>query len=190
MLDTASMPTPVLRKTDFYRRWRAMEFGNRGHSWDTLDEVMASNLPGPFAIRYKVPGSRFMRYHIHKSELRSVAEQFIQDGANPSLFEFSPMQPDGKLVLQGEVQGDHYGLSLFFSRAKKPMRVALAESGKQVHGLQAKMILQGACDSSSLDDLLQLVERFPDHVIEFSVYSCHVGVIPKRNTVIWEVRKF
>ncbi len=136
-----------------------MEFGNRGHTWDTVSDVLKSDHPGPFAIRYKIAGSPWCRYRIAKNELKSAAEEFIAQGAKYHLMEFSPMQPDEKIILQGEVQRDHRGLCLFASRDKTPMRKALL-TAKQYFGAAAKSVLSWACDSASLDDLLLLTDRY------------------------------
>jgi hypothetical protein len=56
--------------------------------------------------------------------------------------------------------------------------------------LEAKITLRRYLDSSSYDDLMDLVETFPEHVIEFGAYETNLGNIPGRNTVIWEVRKY
>jgi hypothetical protein len=183
------MCAPVKYKQDFYRRWREGEFGNRGHSWDTVKATLSSGLPGPFAIRYRVPGSRWMRYTIPREELQAATDEFIADGADLELMEYSPMQPDDKLKLQGEVSEDHRGMNLFYSRDKVPMRKALL-SAKQVHGATAERVLDWACDPSSRDDIKSMLDNYPKHVIEFSTYDCHVGIIPRRNTVIWEVRQY
>lgn len=180
----------VLSKRGFYDRWRAMEFGNRVHSWDTIAEVNASGLPGPFAIRYRTPGSPWCQYHIEKEKLQEVADKFIALGANPALMEFSPMHKENRLVLQGEVQRDHRGLCLLFSTAKAPMRVALSKAGQSVFGYTATQVLSSVMDAASYMDLRELLDSYPDHVIEFSTYSVNVGIIPGRNTVIWEVRKY
>jgi hypothetical protein len=180
---------PVRTKQDFYRRWRGMEFGNRNHSFDTIDEVMKCKLPGPFAIRYKIPGSKWMRYHIPKAELRAVADGFVAQGARRELLEFSDMQRDEYIVLQGEAQRDHRGLCLFVSQDKLPMRQALL-SAKQYFSPRAERVLEWACDAASVDCIRDLLDQYPGHVVEFSAYSRKVGVIPNRNTLIWEVRAY
>jgi len=182
--------SPVLNKSDFYRRWQNMEFGNRSQSWNTLRAVLASKHPGPFAIRYKVAGSKWCRYHILRAALRGVTQQFISEGAQAALMEFSPMQPDQHLIAQGEVQVDHRGLCVLFSREKAPMRVALATQSRQVFGVVATKVLEWACDPQSASDIVSIAEAYTGHVIEFSAYSRAVGVIPNRNTVIWEVRRY
>lgn len=181
---------PVLSKKNFYKRWRDMEFGNRGHSWDTLREAMASEVGGLFAIRYKTPGSKWMRYNIPKQDLKAVADEFLADGAKEHLLEYSPMQDDSHIRLQGEVQLDHRGLCLLYSTEKLPMRQALAKSPRNATGATAASVLRWACDDASFTDISDLLERYPAHVVEFSSYGRSVGVIPNRNTIIWEVRLY
>lgn len=179
---------PVKTKQDFYRRWRDMEFGNRNHSFDTIEQVMKSGLPGPFAIRYKIPGSKWMRYHIPRSDLKTVADEFVSQGARQELLEFSDMQRDEFIVLQGEAQRDDRGLCLFVSRDKVPMRQALLNA-RQYFGVAAERVLDWACDGASADCIRELLDRYAGHVVEFSAYSRKVGVLG-RNTLIWEVRAY
>jgi hypothetical protein len=49
---------------------------------------------------------------------------------------------------------------------------------------------QAAPIPASYGDLQELLERFPDWVIEFATYSCEVGCIARRNTVFWEIRNY
>ena len=44
-------------------------------------------------------------------------------------------------------------------------------------------------DPSSLDDIIGLVDDYPEHVVEFSTFSVNVGLL-QRPTVIWEVRRY
>ena len=45
-------------------------------------------------------------------------------------------------------------------------------------------------NENSYDDLMELVELYPEHVIEFSATEGEVGLIRGRNHVVWEVRLY
>jgi hypothetical protein len=57
-------------------------------------------------------------------------------------------------------------------------------------GLRANFVLKQHVDSSSLDDVMDLIATFPDAVIEFATFTRNVGVLPRRKTVIFEVREY
>lgn len=102
----------------------------------------------------------------------------------------SAMAPTERTVAQGEVLNSEQGLTLRFSRVKKPMREALAEEERTVVGLRAYFFLQTFCNAKSWEWLKVLLERYPDHVVEFSCYEVCWGTEPGYNTVYWEVRRY
>lgn len=69
------------------------------------------------------------------------------------------------------------------------MREAMKHA-KRATGLRAQMILKELLWPSSYDDLMDLIDLFPEHVIEFGAHTRAVGVLPHRNTVVWEVRAY
>jgi hypothetical protein len=54
----------------------------------------------------------------------------------------------------------------------------------------AKMLLAKHMNPNSLNDLKDLIEKYPAHVYEFSCLAECFGTVPHRNTVIWEVRSY
>lgn len=42
----------------------------------------------------------------------------------------------------------------------------------------------------SLSDLRELLQLYPDHVVEFTALDSNLGTLPGRNAVIWEVRQY
>jgi hypothetical protein len=99
------------------------------------------------------------------------------------------MAPTEQTLIQGEVQRGVGGLDLTYTTVTKPMRDALREKTEHIHGIQATRLLQYFMNEYSWDWLLTLLDRYPDHVIEFSVYGCEWGTVPGHNTVFWEIRK-
>jgi len=103
-------------------------------------------------------------------------------------YRFNEPMPDESLILQGEVVNKCGKLWLAYCRDKVTMRVALGNL-THVVGLQARMILKGACDATSFVWIEELLERYPNHAIEFSAFEKKVGHL-NLNTVIWEVRRY
>ena len=120
--------------------------------------------------------------------------------------------PEGKVTLQGEVVRTTKGLEGFLCERREMERSILTDRieyapllGRGVppmrftvkHGfhrttsyLETRMLLAKYMDAASRDDLDMLLEQYPDAAIEFACFSVYVGVIPRRNSVIWEVRNY
>ena len=70
------------------------------------------------------------------------------------------------------------------------MREALAEQFEVVVGLQADQMLRREMTPSSYEDWRLLLDKYPGHVLEVSIYGCCLGDIPSRNALVWEVRRY
>lgn len=116
------------------------------------------------------------------AQWRSEGRDFIMDDG----------APDQYRNLQGEVIRTEKGMEGFLDLVGKlPMRPAMAAGHMKHYGyLQTKLLLERYMDPSSRDDLEEIFELFPDHAVEFSCFSVYVGVLPRRNTLFWEVRLY
>ena len=179
---------PVTNKADFYRRFTAGEFGNHGPMWETYRDYRASGYRGNIAIRTRTPGGR-CDYHIPRRQVPERIRDFRLNGYGDEMMQFSAMAPDDKIAVQGEAMFADTGLKLFVSFMKVPMRVALLAAGRHIEGLRAAALLRHYADPDSFDWIMHLLEEFPGHTVEFGCYTCPWGVVPGRNTVIWEVRR-
>lgn len=187
---------PILTKSDFVRRYSEGEFGNHSPTWSGYPEWAADNPPGDnlhnniqlFHIRNRVAGAMTW-YNVPKYAMEESWTAALQQFDARQLY-ISAMAPTERTTLQGEVLSDYRGLSLRFTKVRKPMREAFADEERMAIGLRAYFILQTACNSRSWDWLKVLLERYPDHVIEFSCYERCWGTEPGHNTIIWEVRRY
>ena len=102
---------------------------------------------------------------------------------------YNEAAPDHALLIQDEVMLSTEYISLFYSQEKTTMRKAL-QRGQHTGGLRALCLLRQHLFPSSWEDIQELLERFPDSVIEFSAFEYAVGFLRNRNTVIWEVRNY
>lgn len=180
---------PVLTKKDFVERYLAGEFGNRAPSWATLDEFRAGDYRGKAHLRNRVAGGETY-YNIEAADISALWEK----QERPELWYCSGMAPHDLNLLQGEVVQSHNqaGLDLYYSDViGKPMRDALAERSYQVHGVRSSLVLREYLDANSYDWLMELLQRYPYHVVEISVFSKPWGTLfPLFNTVVWEVRSY
>lgn len=174
----------ITNKRDMYSRYLTGAFGNMVAAYQSVEAAKQ----GPEWQRGWLQGIRSVRvggrcdYNVPPGEVEERLRTW------PGEWVIQAMQPDAELLLQGEVTREP-DLYLYGSTVKKPMRLALAEGGFSVYGLRAKSYLETYLDPPSYDNLMELLARWPDHIVEFSAYACPVGVL-KQNTVIWEVRKY
>jgi hypothetical protein len=118
--------------------------------------------------------------------------------------------PNLSAILQGEMVRTEKGLEGYFCEratmtvadletlAKNgyptglpPMRWTMAAGYHQPMGyLQTMMALRRCLDPASFEDVMLLLQWYPEAAIELAAFSCPVGVLPRRNTIIWEVRDY
>lgn len=188
---------PVLTKRDMTRRWIAGEFGNKIDAWPSVTQFMAdcnaNRWPQdrPVALRNYEPGSPHCYYDLLPNDAVNLYGKLIfLDGVAPdSIYVNDSCNPDDKLVIQGEVSREPGGLHLRYSTVQKKMRLALAEDERYAIGAAANAILDHYVDASSREWIDELLDRYPDHVIEFSTFSVPWGSL-NLPTIIWEVRMY
>lgn len=182
---------PVLNKRNFVERFRKNEFGNRGPTWETIHEFLKADYSGLVHIRNRVAGGKTY-YNIPDYLVEPTFNRAsMEPGVRRDQFYFAAMAPHDRNLIQGEVMRTHQGLYLFYSLAKnKPMREALAESPRETYGIIAQLLLENLMCPASYEWTNTLLDRYPDHVIEFSTFDCEWGVLPGYNSVWWEVRAY
>jgi hypothetical protein len=167
-------------KNDFFRRWMALEFGNRPHIWLSQKDLRASGWTKSVTARRRTGGE--CHYWITVTE--ALESRFAE-------FTFNEALPDDRLIIQGEVchLGGH--LHLFYSLATVPMLEALRTNGKNLDGVHAWHLMEAKMDTLGYDAVRELLDAYEEPcVVEFGTYSCSAGVIPGHRTLIWEVRAY
>ena len=128
--------------------------------------------------------------HIPADAVTAKIREWAEEGIDPELITFHESMPDESLQIQGEVARDVGGLNLSYSvERRQAMREAM-EHPSLASGLSARLILEYFLDANSREDIDMLLDLYPDAVIEFGTYERDVGLLPRRNTVIWEVRNY
>lgn len=180
---------PVLTKRDFVERYQsgAGEFGNRAPTWNTYEEFKASGYKGLVHLRNRIAGGPTW-YNIPADEVWFKFCEVCTVMSGRDIY-FSGMAPHDRNLLQGEVCQSTEHLSLTYSTVPNlPMRDALTRKLQTAEGIRAVLLLRTNLCPNSYEWLQQLLDLYPDHVIEFSAFSCEWGTIPGFNTVFWEVR--
>lgn len=189
--DLSVQRLPVLCKKDFVRRYAQGEFGNASPTWDSWGHWVEAGYPcwpGPYHIRSRIKGGDTW-YNVWGTALGITWRMACEQVGRQNLY-ISAMAPTELTVLQGEVQEGLWGWDLTYSRVKLPMREALAVDMQCLRGLAVRLLLRGAMNDLSYYWLQQLLQWYPDHVVEFSVYGKCWGTLAGYNTVFWEVRRY
>ena len=183
------MKSPVTSKRDFTKRFQTGEFGNRTETWNTLDEVMRSGHPGSTLIHIRnrvANGPTF--YNVRLDNLLQVFHDLALPIQPAKLWYFAAMALSEKTLIQGEVMRGVGGYELTYNTCPLPMREGMLEGLKTAKGLHAGLMLQHYLDPCDFDWLMELLDNYPDHVIEFSHYQVPCGTLNRR-MIVWEVRK-
>lgn len=196
------MYPPVLTKKDFVRRYEAGEFGNHSPTWNTLEGFIVANWqhidpnqhledahPSLFHVRNRVAGGKTW-YNCAAWYVAEVYRLAELEGIHSDSLYISAMAPTEQTLFQGEVMRGIWGLELTYTTVAKPMRDALCECTKVARGVIANSLLRHFLCSNSYNWLEVLLDRYPDHAVEFSTYAVEWGTLPCYNTVFWEVRKY
>lgn len=177
-------------KQAMYALYERGQFGNRLKTWKDVESLLESGYSSPVVLRYAGKGGQWCEYGVKPENVLETVSKWECEGADRGRVKYSELADDSRLIVQGEVQRSTDFLDLRYSREPLPMRKALARSQSHISGLAALTMLRAYIDPSSLDDLWSLFDRFPDSVIEFSVWGMDVGDCRGRNTVFWEIRNY
>lgn len=178
----------ITNKHEMYRLLNAGQLGNTlpaAETWSELTEFFAK-VPPPYAVRYKQAGGRT------KFNLNQVETSYAVGGLPEGTWNVSGMTPDDQRLCYGHLLDGPGGWSLHYSDEQKPCKLKEYLDGckqKNLHGLAARMYLRGIMDQIGWETLLMLVEKYPDHVIEFSVFANSIPLtLSMSNVCFWEVR--
>lgn len=162
-------------------------------SWEASPDYPAFALWG---IRSSIAGAdKRCRLNVPTGQVAPLFNEWFPSGGG----NISPMI-DMYAILRGEVidtiHAPRPGLNLFYVPPEAPIdqadpwRGSFRNHGKQAAGAAARLVLEQYLWPSDLDDLYALVERYPEHTIEFSACWRKIGVMPNRRMCVWEVRKY
>lgn len=180
----------ITTKRQNYELCHAGAYGNRVRQWDSIEAWRASDYTGLLALRVALE-------HGGGPKAFEVAPQHVEEWVTYWDFQFGIRREqirlsemaDGRRILQGQYANDFTG-EFFHTFETGPMPEALAKSHAYAFGLRSLLLLRGHMTPSSYADLEVLLERYPDHVFELSVWASCLGDTPGRNVIIWEVRRY
>lgn len=182
-------PLPIKTKAAMYRLLERGALGNTVRMWRGLPAIRASGYRGLVSMRSLQVSNPVRLYHVPYNELIGQVMQLPSHFREYGLM-FSEAPLDDKRSVQGEVMYGPAGLYLRYTTAPHPMRVAFDHEDKRVTGIAARGILRHHLWPADYDDLMELCDLYPGHVIEFSGFTVPVGRLRGRACLIWEVRDY
>ncbi len=191
------MTAPVTSKQDMYRRLAAGEFGSTIPQYFDVCDWQRHRDSARYAywgVRTLTPGGP-CRLNCHRDHVPFWAFEYERAGhaVNISMMVdkvatvtawLEAWDSPAGLVVEGiEYPDTEDGWTW---RNSMPMPSRRQAWG----GTAARMVLARHLNANSLDDVRELLERFPGHVIELSTLDRCIGTVPHRNHVTWEVRSY
>jgi hypothetical protein len=188
---------PVLTKRDFVERYAKGEFGNAAPTWHDAESFLKSGYKGLVHIRNRVAGGPTW-YNVDSGRAYSLWYEITGSGLDASTLYISAMCPTEKTLIQGEiyypVRDEHSpeapGIKLLYSLIAKPMREALAVESRHATGMKAEALLRYYMNPKSYDWTQVLLDRYKNHVIEFTTLGTCWGTLEGYNTLWWEIRLY
>lgn len=172
----------------FFALWEAGMLGNRTHLWRDPKAAFLSGFPNIGFREIGKPGGKGAWERVPRERVFDTYD--VWSGLRRN-FVMDSGAPDHKQTLLGEIVRTTRGLEGYMGVAKVPMRVAIDLGLLSPRtGATVKWLLRRYADPASQDDIDALLDLYDGHVVEFACFETNVGVIPGRNTLIWEVRKY
>jgi len=186
----------VTNKQLQYKLLRSGYFGNTVMIWDSPDEVLVSGYKGFVNIRGRnVPGFG-AHCGIIPNELEGIFnKKLVEYNLRRDQLVISEDVPDHSRTIQGELLYNCIDNLFYFKYTfvKDVMGKVFRNNPGDCYesvGLKTINLLKQYLSYSSYDDIIELMYRFPDHVVEVSVFNRSIGYLKGRNHVIWEVRYY
>ena len=191
------MQEVIKDKRTMYELLAAGRLGNTCPQWFSVQDWMLDDRTEKYewwGVRTLTPAGP-CKLNCHRDDVLPTADQYERLGhdvnISPMIDKFCTVtawlevwdSPAG-LVVEGIEYPDTKGGWTWRNSMPDPSR------RKRWEGVAARMILRKHLNENSYDDVCELMERYPDHVIEFSATDRKFGTVPHRNWCCWEIRKY
>lgn len=169
------------RKADTIEALRRGLFGNAPRQWDTPAEVERDVGQLPIVVRPRNAGGRCW-YDVGIREWAAL-------GHDPRGYYFNEPSDPRTVTLNAEITRRFGEVQMTYATTPQHMRPALRDAPQHASGLRALSIMRElACDQGRVV-IEELMDLYPDHVVEFTCFSSPYGTLGWR-TVVWEVRSY
>ena len=198
-IESPSRPRPPIKnKHQASKLFGQGSFGNYCKQWENAQDVIDSGYKGLLVLRTRGSGGGGATiYDLTVDQ----AVRVVKNGYCPSIgvdrvpflhginYFNEQLNDDYKrVVIQGEICRLPVGLVFRYSTVNTKMKPAMQKYSREVWGTKALLLLDLCC-ANGHECILDLLDEYPDHVIEFTVFNRACGVLGRR-TIVWEVRSY
>jgi len=187
------MWTPLTSKKAYVERWNRLALGNKLRSWSHFVDVPRSEESLRIMVRLTEPGKPLpLTDATHAQVAKFLSQSTYPDGA----LHFNECAPDDEVLFQGELMQGYLGRLEFrgcFPKLGTLQRMRDCLEGTCVNhmrGFEVTLMLRRYLSPAAYNDVEDLLEAYPDHVIELTAYLHELGWARGRNVIIWEVRDY
>lgn len=182
----------ITDKATMYRMLNQGCFGNTVPAfmslkeWENRSDYYKSSVFPLWGIRSMKSGDKRMKLDVPTKDVSSyVHKWFGEDPCN-----ISPMV-DQWLTMRAEIFESTTGLTVrtVIGHNSVKWRDAFREFELTLSRIAAVMHLKSYLNSNSYDDLVDILDKYPQHVVELTALNVCRGTVHGRNAIIWEVRE-
>lgn len=177
----------ITSKSQFIDLYLAGVLGNRFQIWRDYKEAMKVDILDIGFRELGSGGGGKFEMVLH-NQIESTAKRWINEGRK---FYLNASDSQETCTIQGEIQ---YRLGwegyIGLSRGLKMRDAMNAGYMKSTSGASTRSIMNIFMDDNSRNDVDEILDLYPEAVIEFGCYNREVGILLARNTIIWEVRNY
>ena len=175
-------------KSHFYELMERGCLGNTLRNWRTIQDAWDAESPYYGFREIGIAGGG-LHSVVPRSDLFAKFNDWSHAGRR---FIMDEAAPDTDVQLQGEICQGIFGWEGYLGiRTGLRMRPAMAAGCMRPYrGLSTRTIVRSFCCENSFGDIECLFDLYPDATIEFATYPYDLGKIPRRNTLIWELRNY
>lgn len=180
---------PITSKPQMYKLLATGLLGNTINQYFSVEEWQSSEEYHKFdiwGVRSMTPGGP-CRLYCPKDEVVETAESFKPHQINISIM----IDAVARVVLMADIFMGDYGLELY--GIENPTKGAnwrrdMPSMGRTYRFTAARGVIARCLTPADREDLNELLDLYPGHVIELSAIDRCLGIYPHRKGIIWEVR--
>lgn len=181
----------ISSKEQMYRLLARGAFGNTTQQYFDLDTWKASDeyrrCP-MWGVRSLVAGGP-CRLYCPREEVEETVRKFGGVKFNVSIM----VDTYAKVLLWADIWDSPSGLVVYgieYPPQGGSWRALMPTQGKHYEGTAARMLLRRCLNENSYNDIEEVFNKWPGHVLELSACDRWLGVVPGRNHVVWELRNY
>lgn len=153
-------------------------------SLDQWDEFKNKYDCAKYGIRAFRAGDKRTRLNVPKEEV----EEYLLSNFGSEPVCISPMVDEHVQLRANVMKNPELYAQVVIGQGHVPWREAFNLYSRVYEGSAARVIINNYLNDNDKSDLEELLEKYPGHVVEFSVLDKCWGISEHRSSVIWEVR--